>query len=203
MPVKPAASGNEGSSAMNAPTEDTRMHWLLNTVQAVEDLLQEKIDKSDDGQAPGARDPVIQELKISLEELRVVGEELKRQSEELALEKQRYADLFNYAPDAYVLTNLDAGIREANRAAAQLFQSSQHHLVGKPLALYVHESERQAFRTRLIFMAAGTGEQKQQFDLTVVPHPDARLLTRVSVSVVLEPRGRPKSLCWLLRVVDE
>jgi len=52
------------------------------------------------------------------------------------------------APDGYLVT--DAGEDpEANRAAATLLNISQQFLVGKPLAIFIAESERHAFYTYL------------------------------------------------------
>src|SRR5206468_3222363 len=72
-------------------------------------------------------DAAIQELHTALEELRVVEEERRQQHEELlhtreALdrERQRYRDLFQLAPEAYLLTSHTGQVREANQAAGAL-----------------------------------------------------------------------------------
>src|SRR5687767_2891528 len=67
----------------------------------------------------------LDELLTALEELQVTEEELRQQNEELAAareaverERQRYLELFEFAPDGYLVTDPDGTIREANRAAA-------------------------------------------------------------------------------------
>ena len=91
-----------------------------------------------------------------MEELRVAEEELRRKNEQLAAafdaieaEGRRYRDLFDYAPDAYLVTDPLGIIREANHAAAVLLGVEQRFLVGKPLAVFVPEEGRPAFRAEL------------------------------------------------------
>ncbi len=77
------------------------------------------------GEIPSA---TFEELLLAVEELRVAEEEIRQQNEELVAahvaveeERRRYQQLFHYAPDAYLLTDLHGIVREANRSAARLF----------------------------------------------------------------------------------
>ena len=47
----------------------------------------------------------------------------------------RYQELFDFAPDAQVVTDLRGIVLEANYAAAALFGHSKAFLIGKPLGL--------------------------------------------------------------------
>jgi PAS domain-containing protein len=74
-----------------------------------------------------------QELQITLEDLQVADEELRQQNEELVIarqvaevERQRYQALFDFAPDAYLVTDAAALIQEANQAAAALLSLPKH-----------------------------------------------------------------------------
>ncbi|MDZ8054406.1 MAG: ATP-binding protein [Aulosira sp. ZfuVER01] len=91
----------------------------------------------------------ITELSVALEELRVTAEELHQQNEELQntrqmldLERQRYRDLFQFAPDAYLVTDKRGIILEANYAAHTLLNVWQDYLVGKPLSVFVFSGDR-------------------------------------------------------------
>ena len=64
-------------------------------------------------------------LYQTLEELSTVNHELQQQSEELGVtrlaieqEHQKYRELFEFAPDGYLVTTSDGIIQEANRAVA-------------------------------------------------------------------------------------
>lgn len=99
----------------------------------------------------------LKELGVISEELQVTVDELQQQNEELAamhaaleLQVKRYHELFDGAPDAYIVTDTSGKIEEANRVAAKLLKVPQRFLVGKPLIVFVEESERQAFYTKLI-----------------------------------------------------
>ncbi len=66
-----------------------------------------------------------EELNVALKTLQAAEEELRRQNRALELagqkaeaERHRYQDLFQFAPDGYLVTDLDGTIHEANRAAA-------------------------------------------------------------------------------------
>jgi len=64
-------------------------------------------------------------------------------------ERQLYLDLFESAPDGYLVTDEVGTIREANRAAAMLLNVSQRFLIGKPLITFISYEERRAFRSKL------------------------------------------------------
>jgi len=90
-----------------------------------------------------------QELQIASEQLREQNEELFVARQAVEAERKRYQDMFEFAPDGYLVTSPDGIIHEANRAAAALLHVSQGSLVGKPLAVYVAEQDRLAFYTSL------------------------------------------------------
>ena len=99
-----------------------------------------------------------QELQATLEELHVAEEELRQQNEELdaaqqliEAERQRYQELFDFAPEGYLVTDLHGLIREAN--AATLLGVSMRTLKGKPFANYIGEETRGEFRRRLLGLA--------------------------------------------------
>jgi PAS domain-containing protein len=91
------------------------------------------------------------EVDVALEELAVTGQELREQTAELAVarealeaERERYQELFQPAPVAYLVTDPLGGIREANRAAAELLQVRPGHLPGKPRPTTTRPSRRSA-----------------------------------------------------------
>ncbi|GAX38014.1 PAS domain S-box protein [Nodularia sp. NIES-3585] len=99
---------------------------------------------------------VNEELQRTLEELQVVEEELRQQNEELAdareiaeFERQRYQDLFEFAPHGYLVSDAKGVITKANHAAATLLCVQQNLLEGKPLVLFVAEQDRQNFTSQL------------------------------------------------------
>ena len=101
-------------------------------------------------------DKLMEDLTTALEELRVADETLRQQHQALAeahytiaTERQRYHDLFAYAPDGYLVTNEAGVITDVNRAAAVLLTVRQDRLIGKPLAAFVSNDGRPALWTCL------------------------------------------------------
>ena len=95
----------------------------------------------------------LQELDTAHEELRVAEEQLHAQvdamqgvQDALARERQRYRDLFETAPEAYLVTDTRGHVRDANKRAAALFNLDAGFLIGKPLALFVHAEHRAQLR---------------------------------------------------------
>src|SRR4051812_7302864 len=90
-----------------------------------------------------------QELETALGELEVLWEELEHQADVLALERQRYSFLYEHAPYACIVTDMNGMVREANRSAYGLLETPALHVVRKPLSLFVAEADRPLFRSRL------------------------------------------------------
>jgi PAS domain-containing protein len=96
---------------------------------------------------------ILEDLHTALEELHVAEEEQHQQNEALAAarlnaeaERQRYQELFDFAPDGYLVTDSGGMIQEANRAAAILFGIPQPQLLDKPLSGFIAEEDCQAVR---------------------------------------------------------
>ena len=69
---------------------------------------------------------------------------------ELEAAIQRYVDLFEFAPIAYVSFDRVGRIEEINLAAVQLLDASRTRLVGKPFALHVTKNDGPLFLNHLL-----------------------------------------------------
>jgi PAS domain S-box-containing protein len=97
-----------------------------------------------------------EELATAVEELQVIEEELRQQNEALATarlaveaERKRYFDLFDFAPDGYLVTDIQGLIQEANRAISSNLNVPKKFLVGKPLVNYIDLEDRPVFRNQI------------------------------------------------------
>jgi two-component system, cell cycle sensor histidine kinase and response regulator CckA len=102
-------------------------------------------------------------LSSSLEELAVATEKLHQQNETLVStrqglewERQRYQNLFNFAPDAYLVTDERGVIQEINEAAAALLNIRRDFGIGKPLILYVAQPDHPLIDAQLEQAAQST-----------------------------------------------
>ncbi len=147
---------------------------------------------------------VNQELQQALEEFRTAQEELRQQNEELLaarelleLERQRYQDLFEFAPDGYLVTDAAGVIQEANRAAAKLFATPQKYLVNKPLILFVAQEDRQTFITRFNNL-----QQVEEWEIYLKPRKKKPVPASIKVAAIYS-QGEQVGWRWLVCNISE
>lgn len=145
----------------------------------------------------GIRD-LLDALGESIEELAVAQEEMRAQNEELVsarnaieLERNRYQRLFDFAPDAYLVTDHYGIIRESNRAAETILGVPAGKLSGSPLPIFIPKGERGGFRRRLERLRAAS--QAEPWETTLQPKEGPPIQVSVHVST------DPAQLRWLLR----
>jgi two-component system cell cycle sensor histidine kinase/response regulator CckA len=124
-------------------------------------------------------------------------EEQRDIAEEVA-ERGHYQELFELAPDAYVVTNLDGIISEANRSASRLFSIAPDFLTGKALAPYIEREDRPRFRA-LLHDAKRADHQTIPFKLRTPA--GRRLYAELTYSVIEGMDGEPLGFRWLIRDV--
>ncbi|MCL1464972.1 PAS domain S-box protein [Argonema galeatum] len=139
-------------------------------------------------------------LQIAVEELYQQNEELLSTRSQIEIQHQRYMDLFEFAPDAYVVTDAQGKIREANRAAASLFNLSQDYLVGKPLIVFVVESERWAFRSEL--NRQRHKDRVQELEVVMQGRGGQSFDASIRVAPAIDRRGYAIALRWLIRDIS-
>lgn len=146
----------------------------------------------------------LEELGSALEELYTVEEELRKKNEELVRarlvgeeERHRYQELFEFAPDAYLITDISGKIQEANRAAANLFNISNLYLVGKLLVNFVPESERKSFRFMLNEIL--TVNRIQEWEINFCPRNSHGFHGAITVEAVRDQDNKIIGLRWLIR----
>src|SRR5712671_8093981 len=72
-----------------------------------------------------------------------------RPENRLADVASKYRELFDFAPEAYLTTDLYGTIRDANIAAGRLLGAEPKYLVGKALHSFFEESARKQFPHQL------------------------------------------------------
>jgi PAS domain S-box-containing protein len=147
----------------------------------------------------------LSELRTAMEELQVSEEELRIQAEgmaelqiEMAAELTRYQDLFRLSPEPRLVTDVNGMVRDANDAARRLLRPGAAGLDGKPLALYVAEEDRRAFRTALARLAHG---EVVEAALRMSPRDALPVDVEVSVTARSSSPGAEPELHWTLRDV--
>lgn len=92
---------------------------------------------------------IIHELQVYQIELELQNEELLAAQHELSAMRDRYSDLYDFAPVGYVTIGTDGKIYSANLAAGNLLKTPRSQLVGKPFPAFVFSKYRDAYTSHL------------------------------------------------------
>jgi PAS domain S-box-containing protein len=151
---------------------------------------------------------MLEELHTALEELRVAEDELHRQNFELLAayealqeERERYRDLFEFAPDAYLVTTVNGVIVEANQVAAHFLNIEAKQLIHKPITVFIPYDLRPHCRNMLLGMRQHLKTVTAEFQIQ--PRKSEPIDVAVKVSpVITEPNG-VIGFRWLLRDISK
>jgi len=80
---------------------------------------------------------LVHELEVHQIELEMQNEELRRAKDELELSRDKYAELFDFAPVGYFSFDPHGLIREANLTAAQMLGLERRVLAGQPFTSFI------------------------------------------------------------------
>jgi putative nucleotidyltransferase with HDIG domain/PAS domain S-box-containing protein len=152
---------------------------------------------------------VLQDISASLGDLQAAVRQAEFQGEQdraaaeagLVAADRGYQDLFDLAPDAYLVTDAQAVIAESNQAAASLLKMDRSFLKGKPLADFVTETDRPGFQAILIQVRGGGEKRLGEFRLQLgAGEPFA---VSVNVRGQTDHQDHLVRMLWLLRDVRE
>ncbi|MDZ7952646.1 EAL domain-containing protein [Nostoc sp. DedQUE09] len=139
-----------------------------------------------------------EELNTAMEELLTASEELKVTRAAVEKERQRYQDLFEFAPDGYLVTDTNGIILEANHVAATLFGVQQKYLVGKPLILFIAQQDRQSFNSQINNL-----QEIVNWEIYLQPRRGKLFPANVKASVVYDVDKKYVGWRWLLCDISE
>ncbi|MEH2086228.1 PAS domain-containing hybrid sensor histidine kinase/response regulator [Nostoc sp.] len=142
-----------------------------------------------------------EELQITLEELKITSEELQATRIVIEKERQRYQELFDFAPDGYLVTDTFGTILEANRAATIHLNVSQRFLTGKPLLTFIAQSDHQAFFNYLTQLQQN--DRGGEWEVGLQPREKICFDVAFTVVTVRNELGKPVALRWLMRDISQ
>jgi PAS domain S-box-containing protein len=151
---------------------------------------------------------MLEELHTALEELRVAEESLRQQNDALHAayaaiehERERYRDLFEFAPDAYLVTSVEGAIVEANQIASYLLNVEPQYLVHKPMMVFIPYDMRPQCRNMLLRMQQH--RKTVLAELQIQPRRSEAFDAAVKVSPVLNDSHEVVGFRWLLRDISK
>ena len=175
-------------------------------VRQQSDLLQDRITQ----EIPEQEHLLVEtfdQLSTSLEELYVAEEELRQQNEQLVeyqqkidKERQRYQELFDFAPDGYIISDTYGKILEANRAASQLLAIDKNRLAGKLLISFVPQERRGEFRKQIHCLYKKN--QIKDWEIDLHNYHKTLFNCEISASTINDNNGDCIGFRWLFRDVS-
>src|SRR6266850_2436850 len=149
-------------------------------------------------------------LEAKLAELETAKAELARQNDELVanratleFERRRFQELFNFAPDGYVVTNLKGQIQDANVAACRLLNRDQQSLIGVPFAQFFAPDDRQKL-VELPLAKPDPSEKAERVEAVLLsPNGTEPIPCALRVNAISDARGVVIGLRWSIRDITE
>ncbi len=142
-------------------------------------------------------------LQAAKDQLRDQIEELTDSRQLIEVGRQRYQDLFEFAPDGYLVTDPLGIIREANRAMAALLHIPQNLLVGKPVVVFVAQESRKVLSAQLLRLQIGEEMRSVTWEMRLQPRRDNLFHAALTVGPVYDTEGNLTSLRWLIRDITQ
>ena len=129
---------------MEAEVEQMSRESLAREVQSLREAVRSFRSVGD---AATAR--LLVDLQLQQAELEAQNRELRRAQQQLEDSRNKYAELYDFAPVGYCTLDLDGVIEEVNLTAAAMLGYDRGPLVGTPFAVAMPSADRAPFHTFL------------------------------------------------------
>jgi PAS domain-containing protein len=183
----------------------TTIHREINEFRRRISVLQEQADRDVGAQSSNVS-ALVEELHVAVAELLTNEEELRLKQdqwgevqERLRKERQRYEDLFDHAPDPYLVTNAAGVIQHANVPAAALLRSVKELLIGKPLLVFVAEPHKRVFLDQVARLGTPAGTFIRNWELMFQLAGGVSLSGSVNVTAQHDSHQHVVTLRWSIR----
>lgn len=136
---------------------------------------------------------LVHELQVHQIELEMQNEALRKSQAEQEMARDRYADLFNFAPVVYVTLSRDGRIVEANLAAASGFGVPQPELVDQCFERFVAPVDSERWRRHAAAGWQEPGKRMLEFELLLRKVDGAQFSAQFHCMAINRP-GMPDTM---------
>jgi len=136
-----------------------------NLRKSAEELLSRHISDLE-APSPEEVEQLVYELEVHRIELEMQNEELREAQQELEASRDRYADLYDFAPLGYVSLDKHGRIQEINLAAAKLLGRERATVTGRLFVSYVAMEDKNTFVHHVRKCVEGQQQVTSEIDLT-------------------------------------
>ena len=141
---------------------------------------------------------LVSELALEQGKLEAENRELRKTQQQLEAYRDRYVDLYDFAPVGYVTLDEDAYVQEINLAGVRLLGGEREELTGYPFTPHVVERDRAAFAEHLRVCCAERCEVTSELSLIGT---DQRSIAVQLRSVPIEA-GEPEGIFCKTAITD-
>jgi PAS domain S-box-containing protein len=149
----------------------------------------------DPGQSPTSSD--LGDFPRQVRDSRAENEEVLAGRQTIERERIRYREHFDHAPDAYLVTDANGTIRDANRAAGRLLGVASRFLPGKSIQAFFEEAGRNQYRHQLDLLCHSDRVDDWEVWLTSRNRP--RTPVAISLSRATSRAESGTTYRWMLR----
>ena len=158
---------------MNQDSDETKLRAELMLITAEAELA--RAQPSGDPARPVQE--LVHELQVHQIELEMQNEALRQARTALEASRDRYVDLFEFAPVGYLTLNADGMIEEVNATAVQLLGKQRKDLLKRSFAALVAAEDQP--RWRQLFLRVKEQDVKQRFELAMPCGDDTWVLAQL------------------------
>ena len=145
---------------------------------------------------------ISKELQCTVEELKEITDEQIEQYRLVQYEQNRYQNLFDFAPDGYLVTDLAGRISEANQAILELLAIRHEFVLSKPLAIFVAPSHRDSFYSQLEYQSS-SGYVKTTWEITLINRQGGTFPAEITVTRNTNLTDYEPQLFWMIRDISD
>ncbi len=142
------------------------------------------------------------DLECTIEELRVSTEDLIYQQRQLEYEQIRYQNLFNFAPDGYLVTDPVGKILEANQVILDLLEVDRDYIVERFLAIFVAAHDQEVFFNHLGYMLSHDNSAVT-WEITLNPYQSEAFPAEIILTKNINPANQNIQLLWIIRNISD
>jgi chemotaxis protein methyltransferase CheR len=88
---------------------------------------------------------LVEDLHIHQIELEIQNEELRRAQLELEASRDRYSELYDFAPVGYVTISENGSVLQANLSCTAMLRVERSSLIGKPFSRFINKNDQGVF----------------------------------------------------------
>ncbi len=122
--------------------------YLKELRQTAEEILKKKNITQEELQNKSLNE-MIHEIQVYQIELEMQNDELKRTQTEMELSRNKYSDLYDFAPIGYFTLNVNGIIVDLNFAGSKLLGEDKARIKHKPLTLFIKSDQHSIFYEHL------------------------------------------------------